>query len=102
MRTFAPAYGQGVTASVTSSNISGEIDRNKNRSAIVVTNLGATTIYVRTGDSSVAASASTSSSDYPVLAGAQVSLTKDIQHTHVAVITASGTSTVNVIAGTGI
>ena len=95
--TFTPSYGSGVVVitSITTSNI--KIDSNGNRQSVVVTNTGTDLVFVRTGDSSVVATAS----DYPVLGGSQISISKDARDTHIAMIAAAGTPLVGAIAGSG-
>lgn len=92
--TFNPAYGTGVEVAPAASSAATEIGFGSQ--SIVVTNLGSSVAYVRCGLSTVAAS----TADYPVLGGQQVSLTKFQDHTHVAYISAAGTS-LHIIAGEG-
>lgn len=92
--TFNPAYGRGVVVSPAATTASSELGRGSK--SLVVTNLGAAVCYVRSGDSTVTAS----TADYPVLSGQQVSLGKFQDDTHVAYISADGTS-LHIIAGEG-
>jgi hypothetical protein len=95
-QTFAPAYGQGVTANVTSTSANSEIGVGSK--SIVITNTGASNIFVRTGLTGLAAT----TADYILLPLSQVSISKPQDHTHVAYICAgSDTSTINIIPGEG-
>ena len=97
MQTFSPAYGNGISVSPTTSTATSALD-SKSRGSIVVSNKHASiNCYVRTGDSTVVATAA----DYIVLFGQQVSLTKDPAHTHVAYLSASGTGSLHIIPGDG-
>ena len=91
---FNPAYGRGVVVTPAGTSASSELGRGSK--SIVVTNSGAGLCYVRTGDSSAVAS----DADYPVLPSQQVSLGKFQDDTHVAYISADGT-TLHIIAGEG-
>ena len=95
MQTFNPSWGYG--QSLTPSAASASVSFGGGRKSFVVTNTGSVTCYIRTGNSGVTASAA----DYPVLAGSQVSLTKDQDHTHLAHIAASGTGALHIIPGEG-
>ena len=92
--TFNPAYGRGVVVTPAASSARTALGRGSK--SIVVTNSGAGLCYVATGDSSVTAS----DADYPVLPSQQVSLGKFQDDTHVAYISADGT-TLHIIAGEG-
>lgn len=65
--------------------------------SILISNPGATTAYVRLGDVTVAAT----TSDIPVQAGGAVGLTVGA-NTHLAAITASSTTTINLAGGAGL
>jgi len=95
MQTFNPSWGSG--QSLTPGAASASVAFGVGRKSFVVTNTGSVTCYVRTGNSGVTASVA----DYPVLAGSQVSLTKDQDHTHLAHIAASGTGALHIIPGEG-
>ena len=95
MQTFNPSWGSG--QSLTPGAASASVTFGAGRKSFVVTNTGSVTCYVRAGKSDVIAS----SADYPVLAGSQVSLTKDQDHTHLAHIAASGTGALHIIPGEG-
>jgi hypothetical protein len=95
-QTFAPAYGQGVVvASVTTSSAASAVGVESK--SLVVTNTGSNAIYLRTGLTGAVAT----TADYPLLSGAQVSISKPQDHTHVAYITASSTSSLHIIPGEG-
>lgn len=91
---FNPAYGRGVVVSPGATTASSEIGVGSK--SIVLTNLGDNVCYVRSGSSAVTAT----TADYPVLSGQQVSLGKFQDDTHVAYISADGTS-LHIIAGEG-
>lgn len=91
---FNPHYGSGAVVSPAATSASTLIG--DGQASIVLTNLGDNVCYVRVGNSTVTAT----TSDYPVLAGQQVSLTKFQDHTHIAHISADGTS-LHVITGEG-
>lgn len=97
-RSFNPVYGAGQTLSVTATSqvvVFGGRSR-----AFCVTNLGSTTAYVRVGD---AAGLTATTADYPVLAGAQVSLSKSAASDRLAAVCgAADTTTLHVIPGEGI
>jgi len=95
MQTFNPSWGSG--QSLTPGAVSASVAFGAGRKSFVVTNTGSVICYVRTGKSDITASAA----DYPVLAGSQVSLTKDQDHTHLAHIAASGSGALHIIPGEG-
>ena len=94
---FTPSYGRGVVVitSITTSNI--EIDPNGKRQSVAIVNTGTEMVFVRTGDSSVVATAT----DFPVVGGRQLTISKDARDTHIAMISASGTPLVAAISGSG-
>jgi len=96
-QTFAPAYGQGVVvASVTTTSAVSTVGVGSK--SLVITNTGDTNaIYLRTGLSDAVAT----TADYCLMPGAQVSISKPQDHTHVAYITAASTSSLHVIPGEG-
>ena len=98
IQTFAPSYGNGISITGAATTANAEIDSNRTRSALTVTNTGSDLVYVRTGDSTVVAT----SADYPVLGGTQVSLSKFEDHSHIAVIAPSGSPVVKAMSGLGI
>lgn len=93
--TFNPAYTQGTTISVTTTSAPAVVG--KGAKSLCLSNLGSEVVYVRVSTGTVAATAA----DYPVLAGSQVSLTKEQDHDTVSAVTASGTSSLHVIPGEG-
>jgi hypothetical protein len=96
-QTFAPAYGQGVVvASVTGTSAASAVGFGAK--SLTITNTGGTNaIFLRTGLSTAVAT----TADYCLLPLAQVSISKPQDHTHVAYITASSTSSLHVIPGEG-
>jgi hypothetical protein len=94
---FAPAYGSGVTvASVTTTSAASAVG--VGNKSLAVTNTGATNVlYVRTGASDVVAT----TADYPIQPNQQQIISKPQDHTHVAYITSTSTTTAHVIAGEG-
>lgn len=96
--TFSPAYGSGTIIAVSTSSANGEVDASRSRSAVCVSNIGSEAAYIRTGDSTVVAT----TADYLLLSGTQVTISKKKTDTHLAAITASGASSVHIIAGAGV
>ena len=96
-QTFGPAYGQAVNvASVTTTSAASAIGEGSK--SLVVTNTGSTNaVYLRTGTSTAVAT----TADYVIMPNAQVSISKPQDHTHIAYITASSTSSLHVIPGEG-
>lgn len=95
-QTFGPAYGSGVTVSVTSTSANSAVGFGSK--SVVLTNTGAANIYVRTGLSGLTAT----SADYILLPLSQVSISKPQDHTHVAYITdPATTSSMHIIPGEG-
>lgn len=92
--TFAPAYTQGQTVSPAAASASVAIGRGAK--TICLTNTGSAICYVRTGVSGVAAT----TADYAVPVGYQVTISKPQDHTHLAYISAAGT-TLHAIPGEG-
>jgi molybdopterin-guanine dinucleotide biosynthesis protein len=95
-KTFSPAWGRAILQTATTTSTAYAIDANE-RDSLVVTNAGAEIVYVRTGDSTVTATAA----DYLLLSLTQISLTKFKDHTHIALLSATSTSAVHVIPGEG-
>ena len=95
LQTFNPAYAQGQTLSVTST--SAPITIGRGSMSLCLTNLSTTACYVRVSTGTVAAT----TADYPVLGGAQVTITKDQDMNTVSAITSSGTTSLHVIPGEG-
>ena len=96
-QTFAPAYGQGVVvASVTGTSAASAVGFGAK--SLTITNTGSTNaVYLRTGLSTAVAT----TADYCLMPNAQVSISKPQDHTHIAYITASSTSSLHVIPGEG-
>ena len=95
--TFTPSYGRGIANTTSTTTSRNEIDSNANRQSVVITNTGTDLVFVKTGGSTVVATAA----DYPVLGGAQVSVSKDARDTHIAMISSAGTPLVYAISGSG-
>ena len=95
-QTFAPAYGSAVlVASVTTTSAASAVGFGSK--SLVVTNTGAANIYLRTGLST----AVTTSADYILLPLSQVSISKPMDHTHIAYATDALTSSLHIIPGEG-
>lgn len=94
---FAPAFGSGVVvASVTTSSVSSAIG--VGNKSLAVTNTGNTNaVFVRTGDVTVVAT----TADMLVQPNQQVFISKPQDHTHVAYITGTSTSSAHIMAGEG-
>jgi len=96
MTTFKPGYGTGSINAVT--DVSAQADLTPNARSVCLTNLGGQTVWVRCGDSSVAAT----TADYPLVSGSQVSIAKARDHSQIAFICASGeSSSLHVMVGEG-
>lgn len=95
LTTFLPAFKSGKTIAATAATASTALGADT--SSLTLTNLSTEAVYVAVGDSSVVAAAT----DYPVLGGTQVSISKDQRATHVAAICPTGASTLNIISGEG-
>ncbi len=93
--TFAPSYTKGVTVAPGVASASTTIGAGSK--SLCLTNLSTVVCYVRV--SSVSASATTA--DYPVPAGAQVTISKPQDDGIVSYITAAGTSSLHIIPGEG-
>ena len=95
-QTFAPAYGRGATASVSSTSASTELGFKSK--TICLTNTGEKVCYVRIGISGITATAA----DYAVLGGSQVTISKFQDDTHIAYVCAGSDSTTShMIQGEG-
>jgi len=93
---FNPAYGSGVTVAPTSTSASSTVGFGSK--ALVITNLSSTVVaYVRVGEGSATAT----TADYHVLPSTQVSISKAQDQNVVAYITASGSSSLHIMAGEG-
>ena len=96
---FGPTWGKGQTIAASTSTANVVIDASGKQENLVVTNKDASIlVYVATGSSSVTAS----TADYLVLPGTQVTMSKNLDHTHFATISASGTPSIHVIPGRGL
>lgn len=93
--TFAPSYTKGVTVAPGVASASTTIGAGSK--TLCLTNLSTVVCYVRV--SSVAASATTA--DYPVPAGAQVTISKPQDDGIVSYITVAGISSLHIIPGEG-
>jgi hypothetical protein len=91
---FAPQYGYGQTVAPTTSSASVTV---AGAPAVCLTNLGAVTVYVRL----TAAASTATAADYPVPAGAQVSLASSFSQTVLSFLAASGTGSLHIITGEG-
>lgn len=93
--TFAPSYTKGIT--VAPGTVSASSTIGAGSKSLCLTNLSTTVCYVRV--SSVAATAT--AADYPVPAGAQVSISKPQDDGIVSYVTAAGTASLHIIPGEG-
>lgn len=91
--TFAPKQGsnEAIVTGATASVVKGGGSK-----SILLTNTGTVTVHVRTGDSTVVATAA----DYPVLAQSQVSISKPQDHDYVATFSAA-VGAIMVMSGEG-
>lgn len=92
---FNPAYTQTDSVSVTTSSDSTLCGQGS--SSLCLTNTTSQLCYVRVGVAGVAAT----TADFPVLGNSQMIITKDVEHTTVAAITPTGTTTLLVTPGDG-
>lgn len=90
---FTPAYGSGQTVSPGAA--AAAVTLNQGDQSVVLTNTGANICYVRISDAGNATTA-----DYPIVAGAQVCLTKGSDQQRLSHISATGT-TLHIITGNG-
>jgi len=96
MTTFKPGYGTGSINAVT--DVSARAELTANARSVCLTNLGLNTVWVRVGDTSVAAT----TADYPVVPGGQVSIAKARDNDHIAFICDTGySSSLHVMVGEG-
>lgn len=95
---FQPAYSTGVT--VTPTTTSASVTLGFTSESLVFTNLGATIVYVRVGTASSGAPATTSG--YPVVVGAQITLGKDQDDDTVSFISPDGPGSLHIIQGIGL
>ena len=93
---FYPKYGSGQAVSTGAASASIEIG--EGNKSLVLTNVGSNPCYIRTGDSSVAA---VNLVDYLLMAGAQVSISKPQDHTHLAYLQSGASTTLHVMPGEG-
>lgn len=96
---FTPAKNGTTTVGATTTTASGALKVPSARDQVMVTNAaGGSTAFIEFGDSTVTASATTST---PVLPGAAYIFTINPEMTHIAVITGTGTATVYATVGQG-
>lgn len=91
---FQPRFGAGIVVTPAAASASSEIGQGNKQ--LILTNIGSNICYVTIGYTGLVAS----TSGYPVLPGAQVTVSKDQDMTHIAYISASGTS-LHIIPGEG-
>ncbi len=89
-----PQYGSGQTVTPAAASAAATLQAGTKN--VILTNTGLNVCYVRIGASSVAATAA----DYPVLAGTQVIISKDQDHTALTHISPAGT-TLHIMTGEG-
>lgn len=92
---FSPAFGSGQV--VTPAAAAASVTIEKAAQSVCLTNLGANVCYVRTA----ATSATATTADYPVPAGAQCVITKPDGHAVLSYISAAGT-TLHIMTGEGL
>lgn len=96
LNTFNPSYGRGIVVAPGAASAQSTIGVGSK--TLVLTNLGVETCYIRVGRGTITAS----NADYPVLAGTQLSISKDQDDTVVAYISASATATsLHILPGEG-
>jgi NCAIR mutase (PurE)-related protein len=93
---FHPDYGSGQSATLAAAGTQTFTVRQDARN-VAITNQGANPVYVRIGDSGVAAA---TTADYPVPPNAQVVISKSNQFNTVKLLSPAGT-TVHVMTGEG-
>lgn len=96
MNPFTPGYGSGLVVSASTTNATRTIVMNA--SSVRVTNSGAVPVFFKIGLSS---STVATSKDLYLLAGTSIVVSKSVTHDTIAAITASSTSTLQVISGEG-
>lgn len=96
LQTFCPAYGSGVTLSSGSTSTTSIVGGNSEQ--LCITSLNGVYCYVRVGMSDVVAT----TKDYLIPPNGQVTITKFLDHTHIAVISPTGSGSLHVMAGEGI
>lgn len=99
MGNFTPHYGSGASVSATTTTARSQLQASTpggSGNDVAVWNDGSSTVFVRLGDSTVNATVA----DFPLVPNAGVILNA-ASATHIAAITASGTSTVRAIPGKG-
>ncbi len=92
---FAPSYGRGQT--VAPGPTSAVATLTVSASTLCLTNLGAYTVYVKLGETNTITA---SASDYPILPGSQVVVSKTREQMFVAHY-ATATSSLHMISGEG-
>lgn len=93
--TFAPSYTKGITVAPGIASASTTIG--KGSKTLCLTNLSTTVCYVRVSTGSATATAA----DYPVPAGAQVTISKPQDDDTVSYVTAAGTASLHILPGEG-
>ena len=96
-QTFAPAYGDGV---LVSPGVASAVQAfPNNSSAVCLTNIGATRVSIRFGETN--AITASLNADYTLLPGMQVTITKNRAHQFFAHIGSGGGGSLHVIPGEG-
>lgn len=95
IQTFSPGFGTGVVITTSAANLATAV--RTGLQSLCLTNTGTVTVYMRTGDATAVAS----TTDYPVLAGQQVTITRFADFTHVATISPAGAGELHVMGGQG-
>ena len=92
---FTPVYGSGVTVAPNGTSARSSIS--DSGAIALITNTGSSICYVRTGDSTVVATAA----DYPVYPSNQVTVSKQPGDDYIAYITGGDTGSIHVMSGDG-
>lgn len=97
LQPFSPHYGSGQTVTASSAGAL-SVSINSNSFNVMVTNTGSNLAYVRIGTDSATATAT----DFPILAGSQVAITKGAGQNVLSYIgVATGTTTLHIMTGEG-
>lgn len=93
------ALTPGPTASISVTSTTGNVAIATAQPQLLLTNIGSTICYIKTGTDSTVEAAVT---DMPVLANSAIVITRPAQHDYIAAITASSTTTLKITQCTGI
>lgn len=96
VRTFAPAYGQGI--SVSPANTSANTVFGQNATSLCITSRNAIECFVRVG---TGAGLAATTADYLVPPNGQVSISKFLDYDRIAYIAPAGGGSLHIIPGEG-